>query len=396
MSSHEILPMTTGVYRHTMLERVIHGQPFEKAVAEEVLAHGSQRVMIVAAPQANASASLARLSAALEARCAGVFCGALPHVPMQCVYEGALQARQCKADHLVAMGGGSVIDAAKAIALLMHKGTAANVSTLLDTQDLSLVDPARRSDADSGWLRITAVPQTLSAAEFTWFAGVSDPARKVKNIVAHAAMIPRSVILDPALTQEFPLSAFLASGVKAVDHAIERLVALNSHPMSDALSLHALRMLSQALPEVHRQPDELGPRLQCQLASWLSIAGGSAGVKTGASHALGHVLGAHMGVSHGLTSCVLLPSVLRWNWKYNQQQQLHVMSALGESGGDLATWVERFVDGFGLPTQLRKLGVAKDDLPGIAWKSLHDPGMRHNPRPARSAADALEILEAAW
>lgn len=396
MKMHEILPMATGVYRHTMLEQVVHGQPFEKAVVDDVLASGSQRVFIVAAPQAHASASLAKLRAALGPRCVGAFFGALPHVPVQCVREGASRAGQLKADHLIAIGGGSVIDAAKAIAWLVHSGAESDASTLLVPQDLSLVDPGHRNQADADWLRITAVPQTLSAAEFTWFAGVSDPSRKVKNIVAHAAMAPRSVILDPALTLDFPLSTFLASGVKAMDHAIERLVALSSHPMSDALSIHALQLLSQALPAVHSRPDELEARLQGQLASWLSIAGGSAGVKTGASHALGHTIGAHAGVSHGLTSCVLLPSVLRWNKQHNQQQQVRVMSTLGESGADLAAWVERFVGSLGLPTRLHELGVAKDDLLQIAQKSLHDPGMRHNPRPVESVADALEILQAAW
>ena len=396
MKLYAIEPMATGAYRHTLLERVVHGQPFDEAVASEVLARGARRVMIVAAPQAQASASLARLRAALADRYAGEFCNALPHVPVQCVLDGALLAEQLQADHLVAMGGGSAIDAAKAIALVVRSGNCLDGSALLDQQGLTFVDPSRRGKDDSDWLHITAVPQTLSAAEFTWFAGVSDPSHKIKNIVAHAAMAPRNVILDPALTLDFPVSKFIASGVKAMDHAIERLVSLKSHPMSDALSIHALRVLSQALPLVRNRPDDLDARLRCQLASWLSIAGGAAGVKTGASHALGHVLGAHAGIAHGSTSCVLLAPVLRWNREHNAQQQGQVMSALGESGSDLGAWVERLVSSLGLPTRLRELGLTQAELPCIAQKSLHDPGMRHNPRPVESAADALEILQSAW
>ena len=72
------------------------------------------------------------------------------------------------------------------------------------------------------------------------------------------------------------------------------------------------------------------------------------------------------------------------------------MSALGESGSDLGAWVERLVSSLGLPTRLRELGLTQAELPCIAQKSLHDPGMRHNPRPVESAADALEILQSAW
>lgn len=396
MSSHETQSMPAGTYRHTLLERVVHGQPFEKAVADEVLAAGARRVLIIASPRAHGSNALARLRDALGDRLAGEFLHALPHVPVACVRDAAVLATQLNADHLVALGGGSVIDAAKAIALLVRSGSPAQVAPLLDPQDLRLVDPGDRSMDDGRWLRITAVPQTLSAAEFTWFAGVSDPSRKIKNIVAHAAMAPRCVILDPVLTLEFPVPTFLASGVKAIDHAVERLVSQHSHPMSDALSLHALRMLSQALPAVHETPGDLQARQQCQLASWLSIAGGAAGVKAGASHALGHVLGAHAGIAHGLTSCVLLAPVLRWNEGHNRSQQCRVMSALGVSGMGLGSWVGQMVSGLGLPTRLRELGVDKADLPDIARKSLHDPGMRHNPRPIQSAADALEILQDAW
>jgi len=396
MNTHIIPSLPAGAYRHTLLERVVHGQAFEQAALAEVLAVDAKRVLVIASPRAQESETLRRLRIALGDRHVGDFCGVLPHVPVQCVREGALMADRLNADHLVAFGGGSVMDAAKAIALLVQSRNPTDVAPLLAPQDLSHVDPSRHATGDDQWLRITAIPQTLSAAEFTWFAGVSDPDRKIKNIVTHAAMTPCCVILDPTPTLEFPLATFLASGVKAIDHAVERLVSLTSHPMSDALSIHALRMLSQALPVVSVRPDDLQARQQCQLASWLSIAGGAAGVKTGASHALGHVLGAHAGISHGLTSCALLAPVLRWNASCNHAQQSHVMSAIGESDADPGTWVEQLVKRLGLPTQLREMGVAKDELPDIAQKSLHDPGMRHNPRPVRSASDALEILQAAW
>lgn len=226
MSTHIIPSLPAGAYRHTLLERVVHGQPFEQAVLDEVLTVDAKRVLVIASPRAQESVTLHRLRIALGDRYVGDFCGALPHVPAQCVREGALMANRLNADHLVAFGGGSVMDAAKAIALLVQSQNPMDVSPLLGPQDLRPVDPSRYATGDDSWLRITAVPQTLSAAEFTWFAGVSDPERKIKNIVMHAAMAPRCVILDPTLTLEFPLTTFLASGVKAIDHAVERLTSL--------------------------------------------------------------------------------------------------------------------------------------------------------------------------
>lgn len=391
--------MAAGVYRHTLLERVVHGLPFEQAVANEVQVCAAKRVLVIASPRAQDSEALVRLRSALAERCVGTWCGAQPHVPIACVQEAAVLASQLQADHLVALGGGSVIDTAKAVALLLHTGTPMQAMRLMAQQEVGFVDPSchsQHSQSSAAWLRITAVPQTLSAAEFTWFAGVTDPVCKRKNLVAAAAIAPRCVVLDPALTQALDLPVFLASGIKAIDHALERLVALSHHPMSDALSLHALRMLSHALPVVHSRPDDLQARLQCQQAAWLSIAGVSSGVKTGASHALGHAVGAYTGVQHGLTSCVLLAAVMRWNASHNQTRQSQVLSALGACATDLASWLEQLVRSLGLPTRLRALGIAAGDLPEIAQQSLHDPGMRYNPRPVHSAADALEILQAAW
>lgn len=210
--------LATGVFRSTLLERVVYGQLFTQAVADDVLASGTKRVLIIASPHAKGSAALARLRVALGDSFAGEFCEVQPHVSLDGACAGAT----------------------------------------------------------------------------------------------------------------------------------------------------------------------------------LSIAGGAAGVKTGASHALGHVIGAHTRVAHGLTSCALLAAVLRWNASHNGSQPSRLMSTLGVSGVDLGAWVEELVMSLGLPTQLRAVGVARDDLPAIAKKSLQDPGMRYNPRPVESAVDALEILEAAW
>jgi maleylacetate reductase len=155
-------------------------------------------------------------------------------------------------------------------------------------------------------------------------------------------------------------------------------------------------MFGDALPGVLEAPDDLAKRLQCQLAAWLSISGSNSGVRVGASHALGHALGAHANIAHGLTSCVLLPSVMKWNQPANAERQRLVNRVMGHPKSDASDSIASFIRGLGLPTRLQEVGVKQHDLEAIAKKSLRDPLMRHNPRIVESYRDVLEILNMAW
>lgn len=385
----------SGLYRQYLLERVIHGVAFEQALVDELQTQDIRRAFLIAAPNAEGSEPLRRLQWALGPRLAGCCTAITQHVPLPAVLVAARQAQAVQADHLIAFGGSSVIDAAKAVAYALGEGLE-NTASLATMHEPGRQDPSRRPAGAERWLRITALPMTLSAAEHTYFAGVTDPQQRVKNLVAHPLMVPQTVIYDPVLTLPIQHATFLASGIKAIDHAAERLAATTSHPMSDATATQALQMLAAALPRVATQPADLGARLDCQLGAWLSITGGNAGVRVGASHALGHALGAHGGVPHGVTSCVLLPAVMRWNHAVNAAAQARVSAALGQPGMPAGDAIAALVAGLGLPQRLRELGVAEQDLPVIAAKSLHDPLMRHNPRPVERVEDALAILQTAW
>src|SRR5882672_6193349 len=118
-------------------------------------------------------------------------------------------------------------------------------------------------------------------------------------------------------------------------------------------------------------------RLNLQFGMWLSIGAGTSGVGVGASHGIGHVLGAACHVPHGHTSCVMLPSVLRWNLPANAERQKRVSEA------------------FGLPGRLAAVGVGKERFREIAEKSMHDRAVLNNPRPIKGPAEVMEILELA-
>ena len=174
-----------------------------------------------------------------------------------------------------------------------------------------------------------AVPTTLSAAEFSTSAGVTDVARHKKQRFNHPLIVPRSVVLDPVATLDTPQELFLSSGMRAMDHAVERWLSIAPTPYADAVSLQAMGMLAHALPAIRKHPEDLQARLEAQMAAWLSTLGEAARTSVGASHGLGYILGAVRGVPHGVTSCITLPAVLAWNEPVNAERQKLVSAKLG-------------------------------------------------------------------
>ncbi|QIL80170.1 iron-containing alcohol dehydrogenase [Diaphorobacter sp. HDW4A] len=384
-----------GTHRYSALERVIYGTAFDKAVTAEVEALGAMRVLIVTTHHMPGSPVHRRLLAALGERCCGTFGDAQRHVPVASVLQGAEVARQAGADLIISVGGGSAVDTGKAIALALRYGLK-DATSFGRFGSLAEFDPSRREAVDAQFVRSIALPTTLSAAELTWYAGVTDANTRMKQVVGHPALVPVSVIYDPELTLGVPLNVFLASGIKAVDHAAERLASLQAQPFSDAVSQQALTMLAQALPRVLAAPHDLDARLDCQLAAWLSISGGASGVGVGASHAIGHMLGAHTAMEHGLTSCVMLPAVMRWNQQANGARQKLVSRALGREDLDAGDAIEVLIRSLNLPWRLRDVGVATSELTSIAEKTMHDLSIHKNPRAISGAGDVLEILRLAY
>lgn len=385
--------VSQGLYRQYAIERVVHGVPAEKAVPAEAERLGATKVFIVSTRSlARNTDAVQKIAAGLGARFAGSFDEVPAHTPREAVIAGAAAARAAGADLMVAVGGGSAIDGTKAMLQAMWHG----VTEARGLDALTGRGRAEPTGLSDGRIRMVAVPTTLSAAEFTFYAGVTDTAKGIKQSFSDPLMVPRTVILDPAITVHTPMRLFLGTGIRAVDHAVERLCSLIRHPFSDATAVEALRLLNRGLPAVQKDPGNLAARLDCQLGAWMSIFGGMAGVPVGASHGIGHVLGAHAGVPHGETSCVMLPSVMQWNRGVNFEEQLRVAHAFERTDDDAAGAVRDLIASLGLPTRLRDVGVKREDFQVIAEKSMHDLAVKTNPRPIEKPADVVEILELAW
>lgn len=380
--------MLSGAHRFPRQDQVTYGRPAAEVVRELAKAWGARRLLITTT-RSLADGQAAAFAADLGDLCVGVFGEIGAHSPREGVIGGAAEARRLNADLIVALGGGSVIDATKVMQLCLWA----------DLTRPEQLDPFRaghgpdRVDVTkvAAGVRFIAVPTTLSAAEFTPFAGVSDASRHVKEGYTHPMLAPRAVVLDPAMTLSTPPMLWASTGMKAVDHAVEQLCHPVRAPYADVLAADGLRRLAKGLSATKAEPDDLEARLECQFGMWLAISGVGSGRGMGPSHAIGHTLGGSYGVPHGITSCVTLPAVLAWSAPDAIASQAQISALLGYPG-PAASAVGELVAGLGLPTDLASVGILPKDFQAIAEHTMHDAGVRNSPRPINGPEDIVEIL----
>jgi alcohol dehydrogenase class IV len=388
--------MLSGVYEFLPQDRVIFGRPASEAVAETADRMAKRRLLIVASRTLNRKTDVvSKIRSALGERCLGVFDECVEHVPRASVLALASAVRNSEPDLIVTVGGGTPIDTVKVMLLALAAGV--NDEAGFDGMrirvgtDGTRVVPAIKDSP----LRQVIVPTTLSGAEFSNLGGCTDPVRKVKELYTGRLIGGQVVILDPAVTVYTPPGLWLSTGIRAVDHAVETICSRKPQPFTDATCIHALQLLAKSLPANHADPADLAGRLDSQLAVWLATTG-LGRVDWGASHGIGHQLGAVANVPHGHCSCVMLPSVLRWNRSVNAPQQAVVAQAMGAGDGDAAAAVAKLVESLGQPTRLRDVGVRPQHYDAIADGAMQNVFVRSNPRPITEPAQVREMLEMAW
>lgn len=389
--------MHIGTHHWPAQERVIYGKPAVEALAEEVARAGAGRVFVTTTRSITGGALIERIVKSLGERFVGKFDAISAHSPREGVIAGTQALRAANADLVVAVGGGSVIDATKVMLLALWRGAR-------DVNELSALAGVRGGGgpeasawgADPQRLRMVAVPTTLSAAEFFQSAGVTDVQRRVKQMYAHPLAVPKAVILDPAATLETPIELLLSTGMRAVDHAVEGWCSVKAAPMAEAANREAMRLLAISLPKIHAEKENLEYRALAQHGMWLSRIATMAGIPYGASHGIGYLLGGGRGVPHGITSCITLHAVMTWNETANAVRQADVSAAFGAKGEAAGAILRRFVVDLSLPVRLRDVGIAKDELPAIAASWDGSGPLAANPRPVRGKEDLLEILELAY
>lgn len=367
-------------YKFPQLENVIFGAGALERVPGELERFGKRRALVLTGNSLSTKTDLVqKFETLLGERWAGTYTGCKQHVPSHTVDEAVALAREREADAIISFGGGSPIDAAKIVALeLLEDG---------------------QTQADMPQI---AISTTLSAGEFTPFAGITDEATRVKGLRVDPRIVPKTVVLDPQVTLPTPRQLWSATGIKALDHAIEALWSVNPQPVSDALAMEAIRKLHVSLPLSVKESDNVEARGECQVAAWLSIFGlGNVGVRL--SHIFGHQIGARWDVPHGVTSCITIPHCMRFLAPQTLPQQAKIAEAFGiqDNGrsaeavaAEAAEVVEAFIDGFDVPRRLRDVGAKEDELSIVAQAVIEESSLWHKQQGAEEAM--LGLLTSMW
>ncbi|TAI65756.1 iron-containing alcohol dehydrogenase [Bradyrhizobium sp. Leo170] len=383
---------SAGSYQYPSMDFVIYGKPAAEALREEAERLGAKRVYLIVSRTLNTTTDeIEKIRTALGNRYASTFDGIPQHTTRDVVVQTAKQAKEAGADLVVAIGGGSVVDAAKIVLMCMEH-------EIFDPSGLDGFEttPERRfGPFRTPKVRMIAIPSTLSGGEYNSGTLVTDTRRKLKQIFNHPMMMPRTIVLDPAITRYTPEKLWLGSGTRAMDHGIEAICSIRGNALVDAVCLQGLRYLHDGLSRTKENPNDEAARTNCQLGSWMSAFGLQARVPMGASHAIGHVLGGTCDVPHYFCTAVMMPSVLRYNRPATEQAQKSIAAALGAPELDAGEAFAAFIAKLGLPRRLADVGVGEDRFELIGKNAMLSIFTRSNPQPIREPADVVRILRLA-
>jgi maleylacetate reductase len=346
-----------GVLELPLTRRIRYGPGSAAGLTDALDRAGITRAVVLCpASLAREATLVARIEQYAGDRLAGRIDDLPAHVPLDAVRRAAGIAGACRADGLVSFGGGSVIDAAKAVAAAM-------------------------ADADGTGPPHIALPTTLGGAELAGHYGVTELLgdRPVKVSHTREDVTPVEVIYDARLTVATPDSLWAGSAVKALDHAIEGLlVRAAPRPLLDELAQAGMRTLAESLEaSLLSSGGSLQARQRCQVAAWHCYPA-PASLVLGLSHRIGHILGGSFGVPHGVTSAITLPAVMR-AMRESAPQALRIVARALDTGVPLdlsgpavadpdraAPLVTDLIERLGLPRRLRDVGVSRAEAGTVA------------------------------
>jgi len=325
--------------------RVLFGAGSLSHLEREIELLGARRALVLSTPQRRAADDIKRR---LAGRCAGIFDGAVMHVPIEVARAAREEARRLDADCAIAVGGGSTIGLAKAIAL------------------------------ESG-LPILAIPTTYSGSEMTPVFGITEGGQKKTG--RDVRVLPRTVIYDPAVIAPLPPKIAAMSGMNAIAHGCEGLYAENVAPVHALLAEEGIRALAGGLP---------GEGERCLYGAWLCglvLAGAAMGLH----HKLCHTLGGTFNLPHAETHAAVLPHALAYNQSAAPEAMRRIAAALNAK--EAPSGVYDLARRFGASMALRYLGMPESGLDRAAEMATMQP--YPNPRPLERRA-VRQLLQDAW
>ena len=371
---------------------ILSGAGIRRLAGRSAVNLGARHALVVSDPGVAAAGWTAQVCASLEAEGLPftVFAEVSPNPRADEVAAGAIAYRAAGANAIVAVGGGSPVDAAKGIGIVV-----ANGGRITDYEGVDRIDAAIPP--------LLCVPTTAGAsADASQFAIISDRAAGVKLAIVSKTLVPDLTLLDPEVLVTKGRDLTAATGVDTLCHAVEAYVSVSASPLTDLLALEAVRLVARHLPRSLAAPRDLEARAGMQQACLLAGLAFS-NSSLGAVHAMAHALGGLFDLPHGECNAILLPTVAAWNCEAAPERMAAVAAALGGPGlpaaagagcDAIAGVLAGFVGRLGFARRLGAAGVRREDVPGLATRALEDPCMATNPR-LPSQGEIERLYEAA-
>ncbi|MBD3896388.1 iron-containing alcohol dehydrogenase [Halomonas sp. ML-15] len=306
------------------------------------------------------------------------------------VLDGMAAFRDGGHDGVIAFGGGSGLDAAKAVALMANQRDGLSLWSLEDVGD-----NWKNADADA-IAPIVAVPTTAGTGSEVGRASViTDEVEHVKRIIFHPGMVPATVILDPELTAGLPPTLTAATGMDALSHCLEAWCSPLYHPMAEGIAVEGMRRVCHYLPRAYADGNDLEARMNMLVASSMGATAFQRGL--GAMHALAHPLGALYDAHHGTLNAILMPYVLRANQQAIGEQMVRLGRYLDlrQPGTEaVIDWVLELRERLAIPHTLAELKIDTQQADKVGQMAVADPSSGTNPI-AFDAAQYRDIFVAA-
>ncbi|KAH8897527.1 putative Fe-containing alcohol dehydrogenase [Thozetella sp. PMI_491] len=395
---------------------ITYNIPYYEALAKHLTdsVGGARPFIIISGSLSRDTDAVQRLTDSIgQDRIVGFHYGMKPHTFYSEVLEIMREIRQAGADSIITVGGGSLVDGVKAIALALAND--ADTHEKLDHLLITSNDLRRKElTIDNPIVKPSVIPYmcvttTLSAGEFNPFGGATNDVTMHKQLFADPTQIGHRVIaIDPKISLTTPERVWLSTGLRAMDHCVESICSSKPTPEGTACAINGLKLLIPSLLRTKRDPQDLEARLNAQLGAAESMKPHVIhGVPVGASHGIGHQVGPY-GVPHAETTCVCLPAVQKFNAKANADRQAIVLDlfwgepaitevlkkhALAKDSADLGDALDAIIRELEFPRTLKAYGIGRDKLDVIAESSLKDALCQLNVIPLVQKDQVLEILE---
>ena len=287
--------------------------------------------------------------------------------------DGVDYYRREKHDGVIALGGGSGLDAAKAVALMVGQNR-----PIWDFEDVG--DNWTRVNV-AGIAPVVAVPTTAGTGSEVGRASViTDQENHIKKIIFHPAMLPAEVILDPELTVGLPSMLTAATGMDALSHNLEAWCSPFFHPMAQGIAMEGIRLVRDYLPRAVKDGADIEARTQMLVCSSMGATAFQKGL--GGMHALAHPLGALYDAHHGTLNAILMPYVLKANEKAIENKMTMLARYLNfddSSFNGFLQWVLQLRDQLGIPHSLKEIGIDELQAETVGKMAVEDPSAGGNP-----------------